>query len=316
MDIRTAFATYWVPLWMNLNRVRPLGQNIYSLDWDLLVVLDACRVDALQEVADEYNFLPDTIRSMWSVGSTSKEWIEHTFTREYLDEVSETVYITGNPYKEDLRASDGLPLNYNVFNDIPERRRCVLKKIMPQRAVSSREFQRIVDVDGRNYSDEWGFVPPADATTDFGITAGRQLNAKKRIVHYMQPHHPYIAPAMKAGEPLTDIHKTPFSALKRGAAYDAVWDAYIENLRYGLDEVSRLLTNTDADNVVITADHGELFGEWGLYSHHAAIPHPNLRRVPLVETTARDEAGCNPKANLTAKVSQKTSSDLEALGYL
>jgi len=44
---------------------------------DLLVVLDACRTDALSAVADEYDGLIDH-EAVWSLGSTSDEWFAHT----------------------------------------------------------------------------------------------------------------------------------------------------------------------------------------------------------------------------------------------
>jgi hypothetical protein len=81
--------------WMGvLRRSSPLfedGTNVYEKDWDLLLILDACRVDAIEEVADEYSFL-DTPGTMRSVASTSIEWMEETFTDEYSDEIKNTVY--------------------------------------------------------------------------------------------------------------------------------------------------------------------------------------------------------------------------------
>lgn len=46
--------------------------------------------------------------------------------------------------------------------------------------------------------------------------------------------------------------------------------------------------NFDAEKVVITADHGELFGECGGYGHPAGFPHPNPRKVHWVTTGAED----------------------------
>jgi len=40
-----------------LNRVRPDGTPIYEREWDVLVVLDACRLDLMEGVADEYEFI-------------------------------------------------------------------------------------------------------------------------------------------------------------------------------------------------------------------------------------------------------------------
>lgn len=50
-----------------------LGTNVFTRDWDLLVILDACRVDAMREVAGEYEFIQkvDSIRSVgahWGSG--------------------------------------------------------------------------------------------------------------------------------------------------------------------------------------------------------------------------------------------------------
>lgn len=50
------------------------GTNVFERDWDLLVVLDTCRVDTLRHVSDEYDFLDD-VGAMWSVGSSIREWV-------------------------------------------------------------------------------------------------------------------------------------------------------------------------------------------------------------------------------------------------
>jgi hypothetical protein len=36
-----------------------VATNVFEKDWDVLVVLDACRVDALRAVQDEYDFIDD-----------------------------------------------------------------------------------------------------------------------------------------------------------------------------------------------------------------------------------------------------------------
>ena len=49
------------------------GENVYDRDWDVLVVLDACRPDALRDAAAEYAFL-DAVETVRSVGDWSSEW--------------------------------------------------------------------------------------------------------------------------------------------------------------------------------------------------------------------------------------------------
>ncbi|MFY4816478.1 hypothetical protein ACOJIV_27960, partial [Haloarcula sp. AONF1] len=72
------------------------GQNIYDFDWDILIVLDACRVDLLQSVSEEYEFI-DGIDTINSVGTKTTEWMENTFIEGHKENIKKTGYITGNP---------------------------------------------------------------------------------------------------------------------------------------------------------------------------------------------------------------------------
>ena len=85
------FTVYLVILYAVTSR-RPFGKNIYEKDWHVLLVLDACRVDTLQEVADEYEFI-ENVESVWSVGSQSAEWMANTFRSDWYDEIEATTYI-------------------------------------------------------------------------------------------------------------------------------------------------------------------------------------------------------------------------------
>jgi len=100
-----------------LRRMAPLfeeGTNIFKRDWDLLIVLDACRVDEMEEVADEYSFLnnPGTHRS---TASTSGEWMRTTFTSEYTDEIRDCVYVTANPHSEEVESEPFLDFE-DIYN--------------------------------------------------------------------------------------------------------------------------------------------------------------------------------------------------------
>jgi hypothetical protein len=68
---------------------------------------------------------------------------------------------------------------------------------------------------------------------------------------------------------------------------DEVWSNYRANLEYVLDSVAVLLENVDGE-VLITADHGNLLGEFGLYGHPDHVPIKALKRVPWCTTTARE----------------------------
>ena len=54
-----------------------------------------------------------------------------------------------------------------------------------------------------------------------------------------------------------------------------------DNLRIALESIAELLPELDG-SVVVTADHGEAFGEQGVWEHHIETPIPPLIEVPWV----------------------------------
>lgn len=151
-----------------LRRTEPISQsgiNIFEHDWDALILLDACRVDLLEEVATNYEFLnhPGTLHS---VGSSSIQWIEQTFSTEYRDEMQGTVYVTGNPFSK--------------------------------RVLTSSDLLALDEVWRYAWDDETGTISP-DSITDRAIAAGREHGFDRLIVHYMQPHFPSIPDTLSGG---------------------------------------------------------------------------------------------------------------------
>jgi len=273
-------------LWRYLGWKVPRGTNVYDLEWDTLVVLDACRVDLLEDVADEYSFIGE-VNSLESVGSMSEEWMVKTFTDEYADEMRQTAYVTSNVFSE--------------------------------RVLSASQFGTLDEVWQYAWDGELGIVPPRPVT-DRAIATAREREPDRLIVHYMQPHHPFIA-----DETFEQFEADPFGredgttvvdALRKGRIdYDDFWDAYRENLRLVLDDVAVLLENHDADTVVLTADHGDALGEWGIYDHPAGCLHPVVKDVPWMETTASDTGPYEPRIEPAADDAD-VQARLESLGYL
>jgi hypothetical protein len=233
----TLYYTYLL-LFFSVTSRYPIGLNVYERDWDLLVVLDACRPDALRAVADEYPFLTD-IETVWSRGSISEGWMAKTFTTDYQSAVEETALITANRYTKPIFSQERYPR-----------------------------------------SNGWAPVgwPAWDVVNaaDFGL----------------------FDPVWKY-------------------AREEVWEWYLDNLRLVLDNVALLLDNVDADRVAITADHGELYGRFGIYGHPCGVPLPHLRRVPWVETTARDTRSHDPENHRVAvkSLSVDRRQQLAELGY-
>jgi len=342
---RTAlFAAYYtyVGAWLTLTTRACPGTHVFERDWDLLVILDTCRVDALTAVADEYDFV-ETVDSVWSVGSRSDEWLSQTFDRAYGDTIAETAYVTANPYTHAVfHEEDYAPSGTQPPVSWPD-----------WDVVDVDDFALLDEVWRDGTDEELGVCTP-ETMTDRAIRTGREQDPDRLVVHYMQPHRPYIADNVGGGghgertderggsdertngrggsdsdgdAPDPDVN--PFAALKAGTAdREDIWERYLDNLRLALDSVERLLENVDADNVVITADHGEAFGKYGLYEHPPGCPAPWVRRVPWVETTATDTHSSIPSREEEvgptddedtgddATVDEEVTERLADLGYL
>lgn len=326
---RELFAVYLF-FWMAATTRRPLGTNIYDREWDVLVLLDACRFDALLSVANEYDFLnPMTIDLIGSPGSTSMEWMLKTFTEAYRADIERTRYLSTNGH---LGQFAGASTPYLSFSQVNETRvanadwvdRVLRGPLAERMAVAESDFAAVEHLYHLSERNPYGHTPLPDDVTDRAIQAGREHDPDRLIIHYMQPHAPYLKGAIDRGY-IEDYESSPFEALRNGIPFNLVWDAYIENLRLVLDSVSRLLRNLDADTVAITADHGDCFGELGfLYSHPAGVPHPDLKGVPWVETTARDTGTYEPDVrdegesvvDEDEEMEAHVKKQLEELGYL
>lgn len=282
----------------------PVGTNVYERDWDALVILDTCRVDALREVAPEYDFVRD-VDAIWSVGSASAEWIAQTFTERHREDVERTALVTANAFSQRVLED----------REFPE----------DSRGISHTDWDTLHLSDFEYVDQPWKYAEPAPVglcpprpVTERAISVGRSVDPDRLVVHYEQPHHPFTATAIEEGR--TELYPwegEPFEYLKDDGEYELVWEAYLDNLRWVLDEVEILLENLDADRVVLSADHGNAYGEWGMYMHRYAVPVPEVRRVPWARTTATDEGTFEPTLEPPgAEPGIDTDAHLRALGYI
>lgn len=255
-------------------------------DWDLCIVLDACRPDVLAECAPEFEFIPEDVPERRSNASQSKQWMKRNFAPEFSDSLSETTYVSGNPYTS---------------------------------RVDTAGFDSVEEVWSYAWSEELGTQPP-EPLTDRAIDIGRNKSPKRLMVHYMQPHFPSIPVDLGSKIDIdqfgqgggTDI----FSRLRQGKlTHDEVWHAYRENCRHVLKSVDVLLKNYDAETAVITADHANAFGEKGIYRHPEDVKTEAVRTVPWVETSAVDHKTHQPKSYDTASIDKGVQERLQRLGY-
>jgi len=148
--------------------VKSEGEN-----WDYLIILDACRYDYFARSYEHY--LVGDLSKRISPGSSTRDW----FLANFRGYHSDVVYISGNPW---------------------------INGRLPVRGVDARQrFSKIVDVWYLGWDDALGTVPP-EAINKASIEAAEAFPDKRLIIHYLQPHSPYLGKEFRGcGFPEPDI---------------------------------------------------------------------------------------------------------------
>jgi len=269
------------------NRIS-FGTNIFEYDWDILIILDACRSDLFEEFApkhESYDYF-DEISSIWSVASMTPIWLRRTFHNAPEDMVKSTHYVTGAGQSE----------------------RCLNKE----------DFHQIDHVWKYAMSQDYGQTK-SGAITDAAIDAIRNSEAERIVIHYPEPHAPFLHCLGKYNSKSTETGRTQnvWEGLKeRKFDKSEVWEDYGKNLLTVLDEVLTIIRNSE-DAIVITSDHGNAIGEWGVYGHPARVPIKSIRKVPWIETkgTGKHIYEIKGKEEMSTGVESSLEEHLQALGY-
>lgn len=258
------------------------AESIFERDWDVLIVLDAARHDEVTR-ADLSKIDVETHESLNSVASCTWQWIPRTFFDPSAPPLDEVAYLSANPH------SDGL---------------------------SAEEFGILDEPWRYAWSEDLGTVEPR-TVTDRAIEICRDTSYNRTIIQYLQPHAPYLTPECQEMNTATfgTQKESIFSKVITGEVdISKAVQGYRETLQQVLTEVALLLSNIDAKKVVITADHGEAFGEQGIYEHPPDMYIDSLVTVPWIETTATDSRTHTPADHRTepdVTVEQR----LKRLGY-
>lgn len=230
----------------------------------------------------------------------------NTFTNSRRAEIRNTAYISGNGFSGSVLTNGSRPPVNNVTP----------LDLSSWSVVDEDTFNSHVEVWKMNHDEVYRTVFP-QSMTDYTIETGRNGDANRIITHYTQPHLPYVGTAYREGRNPTEVEDRGYELLEEGkSSHEEVYDAYKETLRWVLDDVEELLKNIDAEKVVITSDHGEAFGEWKAYGHPEGFPHPVVRKVPWVETTAKDKHTREPDIEIESdSVETDVAEHLRDLGY-
>jgi arylsulfatase A-like enzyme len=123
-------------------------------------------------------------------------------------------------------------------------------------------------------------------------------------VHFFDPHEPYVAREpwltefLKGRPRHPDLENRPSARIFESMhlspeRLDYVKLLYDSEIRYTDDyvaQVMRELGTTDDDLVIVVSDHGEEFGEHGLFAHGSSLNEASVR-IPLIMRFPRREFG-------------------------
>jgi hypothetical protein len=181
---------------------------------------------------------------------------------------------------------------------------------------------------GQEWDDEIGTVLPEDVASETKRIHDVYSN-KRILVHFMQPHYPFIDSELKfdkghLGADAPDGMTTWMQVMtgQVDLSREKLWAAYERNLQRALPHVHDLVDSLPG-KMVVTSDHGNMFGEraspvpiqeWG---HPPSIWIEELVRVPWIEipdTERKEVVSESPVGDLAEDTA--VESRLESLGYL
>lgn len=201
----------------------------------------------------------ESAESVIAPGKMSWEFMRETFLGKQFHD---TIYITSNPFATRL----------------------------PEDTFFKSEY--LLD----EWDDEIGTIHPEDVVAA-GVATHREYPNKRLILHFMQPHRPYLGPTAERLRERVDLKgyrnqgdglQIWGAAKEKKVTIEEVRQAYEESLDIVLDVVENALDGVDG-KTVITADHGEMLGErvfpftsrvWG---HSEGFSTLTLREVPWLK---------------------------------
>lgn len=232
-----------------------------------------------------------------SNASATPEWLQHTF-----DEHGDVVYISSNPM---------------VSRHQPDA------------------FHEMVEVWRDDLDPETSVVPP-EAVTEAALKARAEYPNKRLIVHYLQPHYPFIGYpnlnytnmtyedlGLDAKNHQHENIASTWDALREGLVdKDETIEAYAENLVIVMEDIESLLDELN-ERVVVTSDHGNMYGgrSWPVpirvFGHPRNLRLSELVTVPwAVDDGPRREIIDDGLSDESGAADETVSKRLQGLGYL
>jgi hypothetical protein len=255
--------------------------NILDHEWDFLVVLDACRYDSFEEVYTEFFDNTAKLSKKISNATDTTHWAKNTFNNHYFEDI---IYISGNP--------------------------TVNSKSPVQGFVGGDHFYKVIDVWDGGWDYKVGTIHPKEMNKAFHKNYMKHPK-KKFILHYIQPHLPYMTIGGRPGDKPSGQGCTKFARkttlnkfttelmrmyakkilkLPPNANDEIFWRAggkylmaqiYKDEIRLALEHV-KILTDHIKGKWIITSDHGERIYEFWR-STHGGKRDKSVCEIPFLE---------------------------------
>lgn len=267
--------------------------------WDVAIILDACRYDVFKEVYKQY--LPKGKLVTRVGGSDTLDWLHSVFNGYGKYDI---VYVSAHP------GINGKGVAWGSFN-------------------GSEKFYKVYDAWINGWDWEIGSSLP-DEVAKIAVEIISENPDRKILIHFLQPHFPYRkAPCPCTYSDLKGVKNSPkfglllervlrniiqilganFSPLRvatwklkkilnlnfledlaeiywREYAVSDLRHFYKDNLEWVLESTVKIIEEFNDLKIVVTSDHGEAFGEHGEFFHLYKTNNPVVRLVPFWQNTA------------------------------
>lgn len=214
---------------------------IHKANWDTLIILDAARYDIFKKC----NTFKGKLIKVHSSASHTYSWLMRTFPGWYP-----WIYFSAHMWVGDK-----------------------IRQHKPWNAV--QHFEKVIPIWEDNFNEKLGTVHP-NAVGNAVKEYFENNVMEKCIVHYIQPHGPWIgSPGWHV--PWTKALHEKFGVMADYIAQEKKPDTkffkkiYKANLKLALKSIAKY-SQYFPGKVVITSDHGEMLGEKGLYLHKENFP--------------------------------------------
>ena len=224
--------------------------DLLKKDWNVLIILDSCRYDSFHTI------IPSA-QAVYNDGcGETTAWVNR--------------FLINKPYRPPTFYVTWNPVCYTLVQKREEDTGLILKQ-HPKNDAQGMPFGR------------------ADALNDY-VQSWLNANGQPEsmVLHYMQPHDPYLGEDLKGYTPY-GIHRTDKQGMPNIPPFKSLKARYDWSVNFVLKHVFAMMPHLKG-KIIITADHGELFGEYNqkdsdipIYGHGVNWLYSEVTTVPWFE---------------------------------